>query len=56
MERLTFRSTSHVDILAELRQRDLLREARARQRAQQPPPLGRTGWQGLRIFGRRLLG
>ena len=56
MERLHFRSTSLIDIQAELRQLDLLREAEARRRAPHPDPLSRTGVHGLRILGRRLLG
>jgi len=55
MERLHFRATSLADIQAELHERDLLREARARQRARQPDPIGRTGWTGLSILGRRIL-
>jgi hypothetical protein len=56
MERIHFRSTSLIDLMAELRERDLLREARARRRAARPSPLARTGWAGLTILGRRILG
>ncbi len=56
MERKHFRSTSLVDIQAELRERDLLREVDARRRAPQPHPLTRSGWAGLSILGRRILG
>jgi hypothetical protein len=56
MERPHFRSTSLVDIQAELRERDLLREAGPRRRAPQPHPLSRAGWHGLTILGRRILG
>jgi len=55
MERLHFRSTSLVDIQAELRQRDLLREADARRRAARPHPLAEAGWAGLTFLGMRLL-
>lgn len=55
MERLHYRATSLVDIQAELHERDLLREARARRRASQPDPLGRTGWAGLSVLVRRIL-
>ena len=56
MERIHFRSTSLLDIQAELRERDLLREADARKRAPQPHPLGRTGSFGLSLMARRILG
>jgi hypothetical protein len=56
MERLHFRSTSLIDIQAELRERDLLREARARRRARSDHPIERTGTFGLSILGRRILG
>jgi hypothetical protein len=56
MERLHFRSTSLVDIQAELRERDLLQEAHARRRARLPHPMSRTSWPGLIILGRRILG
>jgi hypothetical protein len=55
MERLHFRATSLADIQAELHERDLLRDARARRRAAQANPLGRSGWAGLTILGRRIL-
>ena len=55
MERLQLRGTSLVDIQAELHERDLLREARARRRASQADPLVKTGWAGLIILGRRIL-
>jgi hypothetical protein len=56
MERLQFRSTSLVDIQAQLHERDLLREASAHRRAPLPHPLARTRWRGLSILGRRILG
>ena len=56
MERLHLRSTSLPDILAELRERDLLREANERRRAARPHPVTRGGLPGLAVLGRRLLG
>ena len=56
MERIHFRSTSVLDIQAELRERELLREARARMRARQEHPLGHTGSFGLSLVARRILG
>jgi hypothetical protein len=56
MERLHFRATSLSDIQAELRERDLLREARGRWRAPDRHPVSRTGFHGLSILGRRILG
>jgi hypothetical protein len=56
MERLSLRATSLADIQAELHERDLLREAQARRRAVRPHHLARTGWAGVRILGRRILG
>jgi hypothetical protein len=58
MERLHFRATSLSDIQAELRERELLREARARYRAPERhlDPVSRTGLHGLSVLGRRLLG
>ena len=55
MERMSFRSTSIVDLQAELHERDLLREAR---RPALPRPRQRTrGIRfGLTLLGRRLLG
>ena len=53
MERMRFRSTSAIDLMAELHQRDLLDEAR-RLDAQARAPLRRRARPfGLRIFGRR---
>ncbi len=56
MERLHLRATSLADIQAELHERDLLREAQARRRAVRPHHLARTGWAGLSILRRRILG
>ena len=56
MERRPLRSTSLMDILAEVHERDLLREANARRQAARPHPLTRAGRGGLGILGRRLLG
>ena len=53
MERVRFRSTSAVDLMAELHQRDLLDEARRVAQRQRAPLRRRAGPFGLRIFGRR---
>ena len=53
MERLRFRSTSAVDPMAELHQRDLLDEARRVGQQQRAPVRRRAGPFGVRIFGRR---
>jgi hypothetical protein len=53
MERLRFRSTSAVDLMAELHQRELLNEARRFDEQQRAPVRRRAGPFGLRIFGRR---
>jgi hypothetical protein len=53
MERLRFRSTSAVDLMAELHQRDLLDEARRVGQQLRAPVRRRAGPFGLRIFGRR---
>jgi len=55
MERHPYRSTSLVDVLAEVHERDLLREANARQRAARVPRVTRTGWAGIRALRRRIL-
>jgi hypothetical protein len=56
MERLHYRSTSLVDIQAELHERELLAEARVRGRARSPRPPTRGARFGLSILGRRILG
>ena len=56
MERRPFRSTSLVDLLAEVHERDLLREANARRRAARVRRVTRTGWPGLSVLRRRILG
>lgn len=53
MERMRFRSTSAVDLMAELHQRDLLDEARRVDDQRRAPVRRRAGPFGLRIFGRR---
>jgi hypothetical protein len=53
MERLHFRSTSLLDLQAELHQRELLREASASRRVPRPNPTVRKALFGLSIFGRR---
>jgi hypothetical protein len=53
MERLRFRSTSSVDLMAELHQRDLLDEARRLDEQRRAPVRRRAGPFGLRFFGRR---
>ena len=56
MERHPFRSTSLVDLLAEVHERDLLREANARRRAARVHRVTRTGWARFSVLGRRILG
>lgn len=51
MERLHYRSTSLVDILAELRQQELLRDSRAT-RPIEPRPRSRSLPFGLRVLAR----
>ena len=53
MERLRFRSTSTVDLMAELHQRDLLAEARRLGDHRGVTTRRRAGRFGLRIFGAR---
>jgi hypothetical protein len=53
MERLRFRSTSAVDLMAELHQRDLIEEARLVGERRRAPSRRRAIPFGLRIFGRR---
>ena len=53
MERLRFRSTSTIDLMAELRQRDLLDEARRLDAQERAPVRRRARPFGLRIFARR---
>ena len=53
MERLRYRSTSLVDLMAELHQRDLLDEARRRGEEWRAPVRRRARPFGLRIFGSR---
>jgi len=53
MERLHFRSTSLLDLQAELHQRELLREASASRRVPPPNPAVRKARFELSIFGRR---
>jgi hypothetical protein len=53
MERLRFRSTSAVDLMAELHQRDLLEEARQVGEQRRAPSRRRAIRFGLRIFGWR---
>jgi hypothetical protein len=55
MERLHFRSTSMVDLQAELHERELMREARAaHDRA--PSTWRRSAPMGLTLLRRRILG
>jgi hypothetical protein len=55
MERIHFRSTSLLDIQAELRERELLREADVRRRAPRRHPLAAIGLASLTNLGRHLL-
>ena len=52
MERLRFRSTSAIDLMAELHQDELLAEAR-RLSDERRLPVRTRGGIGLRLFGRR---
>ena len=56
MERLRFRSTSSIDLMAELHQRDLLAEASRVGEQRRTPARRRDGRFGLPIFGRRRKG
>jgi hypothetical protein len=59
MERTHFRATSLSDLQAEVRERELLHEARARWRApvrKRRPRTGLAGLSSLSALGRRLLG
>ncbi len=53
MERMRYRSTSMVDLMAELHQRDLLDQARRLANERRAPARSRAGRFGLRIFGSR---
>lgn len=53
MERLRFRSTSAIDLIAELHQDELLAEARRLSDERRLPVRNRAGRIGLRLFGRR---
>jgi len=53
MERLRYRSTSLVDLMAELHERDLQAEARRLANARRAPVRTRARRFGLRIFGAR---
>lgn len=53
MERQRFRSTSLIDLMAELHERDLLDEARRLDDARRAPVRRRAGPFGIRIFGPR---
>jgi hypothetical protein len=53
MERQRFRSTSMIDLMADLHQRDLLDEARRLGDELRVPKRRRAGPFGLQIFGRR---
>ena len=55
MERLHFRSTSMVDLQAEMHERDLLREAQAAD-DRAPAPRRRSTRMGLTLLRRRFLG
>ncbi len=52
MERLRFRSTSLVDLMAELHERDLQAEVRLLAAARRVPIRTRARRFGLRLFGR----
>ncbi len=56
MERLRYRSTSMIDLMAELRERDLRAEARRLREERRVPARTRAGRFGLRIFRRRPAG
>jgi hypothetical protein len=53
MERLSFRSTSAIDLIAELHQHELLAEARRLSDQRRLPVRTRPRRIGLRLFGRR---
>jgi hypothetical protein len=53
MERLRFRSTSMIDLMAELHQDELLAEARRLSDERRLPSRPRAGRIGFRLFGRR---
>ena len=53
MERLRYRSTSVIDLMAEIHQRELLAEARRLSVERRLPARTRAGRIGLRLFGRR---
>ena len=53
MERLRFRSTSAIDLMAELHQVELLAEARRLSDERRLPARSRARRMGLRLFGRR---
>lgn len=55
MERLHYRSTSMVDLQAEMHERELLRDARAAH-DRVPAPRRRSAPMGLTLLRRRLLG
>jgi hypothetical protein len=54
MERLRFRSTSLVDLMAELHERDLQAEARMLADARRVPVRTRARRFGMHLFGARL--
>jgi hypothetical protein len=54
MERLRFRSTSAIDLMAELHQTELLAEARRLSDQRRLPIRTGAGRIGLRLFGRRV--
>ncbi len=53
MERMRYRSTSMVDLMAELHERDLQDQARRLANERRLPVRTRAGRFGLRIFGSR---
>jgi hypothetical protein len=53
MERLRYRSTSAVDLMAELHQEELLAEARRVGERRRAPSRWRAMPFGIRLFGRR---
>lgn len=53
MERMRYRSTSALDLMAELHQRDLLAEARRLADERRLPARSRAGRIALRFIGRR---
>jgi hypothetical protein len=56
MERLRYRSTSMIDLLAELHQDELRAEARRLSDERRLPARPRAGRTGFRLFGRRPAG